>query len=149
MRSFLRNIRSKPKSVRNQYALGISLTFTGLVAAVWLFTGMNLDDNTVANVEKSDASPFGNLTKQIKEQWATARESLTEEATTTASTTIVEDPLNLTITSETKAELASTSLDWNASGTEATPAEFVVVQIATSSSATSTTSTKATTTSAN
>jgi len=135
--------------VRNQYALGISLTFTGLVAAVWLFTGMNLDDNTVANVEKSDASPFGNLTKQIKEQWATARESLTEEATTTASTTIVEDPLNLTITSETKAELASTSLDWNASGTEATPAEFVVVQIATSSGATSATSTKATTTSAN
>lgn len=149
MRSFLRNIRSKPKSVRNQYALGISLTFTGLVAAAWLFTGMNLDEATVANVETNDTSPFGNLTNQIKEQWATARESLTEEATSTASTTVVEDPLSLTITPETKAELASTSAEWNASGTEAIPAEFVVIQIATSSSATSATSSKATTTSAN
>jgi hypothetical protein len=148
MRSFLRNIRSKPKAVRTQYALAISATFTGVVAVIWIVTGMSLDLKTKEAVETGGQAPFANLSKQIKEQWATVRAAMNTSGATT-SPAVVEDPLTLTISPETKAEIADTTTTWEASSTASTsPAEYVIVQIATTSLATSSTETtpKATTT---
>ncbi len=137
MRSFLRNIRSKPKAVRNQYALGISAVFTGLVALVWVVTGMSLDSQTRDDVESGERAPFANLTEQIKEQWAAARGSMNTALSTTTEA-VVEDPLTLTITPETKAEIANETTEWTASSTATTTPEYIIVQIATTSQASGT-----------
>lgn len=142
MRSLLRTIRSKPKSVRDRYALLVSLGFTGMVALVWGLTGMNLDQKTVTDVAQDETTPFANLTKQIKEQWAVAQGSLDKETATTTEPAVVTNPTELIISEETKVEIASGQEGWSASSTTVSPEpELVIVQIATSSQATTTSST--------
>lgn len=144
MRSLLRTIRSKPKAVRDQYALVVSLGFTGIVAFVWVLTGMSLDQKTVTDVAQEETTPFANLTEQVKEQWAVVRGSLREDAATTTETDVVQNPAELIISEETKADIANGQNDWSASSTTASPlTEPVVVQIATSSQSSSTASTSA------
>lgn len=139
MRSLLRTIRSKPKAVRDRYALLVSLGFTGTVALVWVLTGMNLDQKTVTDVAHNETTPFANLTKQIREQWAVARESLGGETATTTEPAVVADPTELIISEETKAEIASGQESWSASSTTVSPEpEPIVVQISTSSQASTT-----------
>lgn len=144
MRSLLRTIRSKPKAIRDQYALVVSLGFTGIVALVWVLTGMSLDQKTVTDVAQDETTPFANLTEQIKEQWAVARGSLKDSGATTTEPAVVANPAELIISEETKAEIANGQDGWSASSTTVSPAtEPVVVQIATSSQSTSTASTSA------
>ncbi len=139
MRSLLRNIRSKPKAVRNQYALGLAFVFTGAVAFAWVMTGMNLDQKTVHEVAETNRPAFSNLTEQIKEQWATARAAIDgasaeEKATTSAA--VVADPLGFTLSAETAAELAAEGRTEPATSTATTSEPwYVIVQIATTSSA--------------
>lgn len=149
MRSLLRAIRSKPKVVRNQYALGVAFMFTGVVALAWVMTGMSLDPKTVSEVAEAERPAFANLTEQIKEQWAAAQAALKDspQGGTSTDATVVEDPLDLTLSEETRAELASSSPEWIAtSSATTTEPSYIVVQIATSSSLASSTATTASTT---
>lgn len=88
LKKALRYIRQKPKAVRNQYALALSVAFTALVVFVWLVSGTSsLDKSGKATTEGS--TPFSNLIKQAKDQFASSKEALTkaEQATLVASTT--------------------------------------------------------------
>lgn len=113
-----------------------------MVALVWGLTGMNLDQKTVTDVAQDETTPFANLTKQIKEQWAVAQGSLDKETATTTEPAVVTNPTELIISEETKVEIASGQEGWSASSTTVSPEpELVIVQIATSSQATTTSST--------
>lgn len=90
LKKALRHIRQKPKAVRNQYALVLSATFTAVVFLIWLVSGtssLNRPDSTIKVVEGN--TPFSNLIKQAKDQFASSKAALTkaEQATSSADTT--------------------------------------------------------------
>ncbi len=79
LKSFIRKIRTKPKHVRDQYALGIAGTFTTLVALLWLFgaPGTSLDDDLITNsYEVDEKKPFGDFLDYAKDQIASVKESV-------------------------------------------------------------------------
>ncbi len=109
---FVRYVRSQPKAVRNQYAFGLSATFTLCVALVWVVTGMNLRSSTLPEVSSDTApTPFSSLWRQIKEQSATAWSAVAKtgaQATSTdistavgAGDAVVANPQDLVLTTET------------------------------------------------
>lgn len=147
---FIRYVRHQPRAVRNQYALGISATFTFIIACLWVITGLNagLSGATVVAEEPSTA-PFATLWRDIKEQSAAAWSAVAPKggATTTASSSLdgtlppgmVADPSDLVLTTET----VEAAREKNApppvvvpirvaSSSESTPREVRIVTVGTS-----------------
>ena len=90
LKKALRYIRQKPKEVRNQYALALAATFTALVVFVWLISGSSSLDRSNATLKAAEGNtPFSNLIKQAKDQFASSKAAITkaEEASSSASTT--------------------------------------------------------------
>jgi len=77
MQKIFQHIRRQPKSVRDNYALGIAGVFTFSILCLWLIskTGGEESDNIAA--PKAEV-PFATLIKQTKEQFAALKATLTE-----------------------------------------------------------------------
>lgn len=76
---FLRYIRSQPKIVRDQYALAISATFTGLVALVWFFNNFWMQSGEVSslnNKPQENSVPFASLVTEVKGRWQEMKEAM-------------------------------------------------------------------------
>ncbi len=101
---FFRHIRRQPKKVRNNYALGIAMTFTGIVALVWIVNTLNqgiVPEGELATNKES--IPFSNLFKQTKEQFANLKEAEKSEdqnAETATSTPTEANTFDLTLSQE-------------------------------------------------
>jgi hypothetical protein len=110
---FLRHVRSRPKAVRDQYALFCAGVFTAVIAALWLFNSSYLGGGTAAHDTAVPSNPpFSSVVNQMKDQWAAVQEAFTAPATSTVSippeTTVPEvvDPRELILTEETKSNAA-------------------------------------------
>lgn len=140
IKRLLRNIRQKPKAVRDNIALGIAGTFTAIVFSIWVYHFPSkiaaLTDSTQS--DKGEESPaFTDFFGEIKDQIATLNEAtdgdLVESATSSVdlatSTSNWQEYFNSATSTE---EIATGTTDVTASNT----ASF----IETSASTTSTTS---------
>lgn len=141
--SFVRHVRRQPKAVRNQYAFIFALIFTASVGAVWLYGNIanSGSGDFAVGEEAKNSAPFASLFKQVKEQWATAKEAVKDESVAT-STEALPDSREMILSEETLAEKANSGMSDN----QATSSEvmspvkesYIEVQIATTSSGTST-----------
>jgi len=112
----LDNIRSKPKPVRDQYALGIAVFCTLAIGGVWSLSLPSRfgDVQQVASLASStNAAPFTNFFTQLKNQFSGVKEALDEfpKATTTPQSTAstTEAALELKLTDENKDQLNGTT----------------------------------------
>jgi recombination DNA repair RAD52 pathway protein len=160
LKSALRYIRQKPKAVRNQYALALSSLFTAIVAFFWLASGSSSLDKAGSTLKAPEGNtPFSNLIKQAKDQFASSKAALTkaEQATSSPATTTVNsnseemilsaetlEGVDQTDRSTTTTVSASTtnnnsfSFSGNDTATSAPVMQYIEVQIATSSNASAT-----------
>ncbi len=120
---FLQETRSKPKHIRDQYAMVFALMFTVLVGGVWslsLPARFSTADQVAAAASSSNPVPFANFVNHFKNQFLGLKQELEEikpvdpnQNKTTASTT--EDALQLKITEENMQKIKnSTNMDTNA-----------------------------------
>ena len=118
----LDSIRQKPKSVRDQYALGIAVCCTVLIGGAWtLSLPSRFAPTGVAAVGSASTtavtSPFAGLIDQFKNQFKGAKAALealpsattTVSAATSSALTETEAALNLQISSENRTELQNTA----------------------------------------
>ena len=111
----LDNIRSKPKYVRDQYALGIAVFCTVAIGGVWSlslpsrFAG---DSQVAALASTTNAAPFTNFFTQLKHQFAGIKDGIKNVpvATTTKQTSAssTESALDLQLSDENKAQIKAT-----------------------------------------
>lgn len=80
LKRFLRNLRQKPKPVRDQIALGAAGVFTAAVFVVWVYHFPNQISSQGAEAQKNlEASPgFSQFFSSFKEQFSAAKESFFE-----------------------------------------------------------------------
>lgn len=109
-------LRTKPKSVRDQYAFGIAVICTFVIGGVWSLSLPSRFAHTgvAAASAASSTSPFSGLFGQIKKQFVTAKENIAPDQVTEivvppsiASTTA--DALGLQLSAENRADIASSS----------------------------------------
>jgi len=80
MKNLFKYIRRQPKNIRNRYALTFSSVFVLLIIALWLPAQFSGDETKkVAEVTEQENLPFATLLKSIKDQFATARDSIVSE----------------------------------------------------------------------
>ncbi len=132
---WLDTIRRKPKHVREQYAFGVAITFTGLVIALWSFSLPSRFVNTPTEDGVVAAAPFAGLFNEfrqgfgaIKSQTASVFESEVSELT----------PLLAATSSETDGLPTAQEL-WPSIATSAQPT-LVEIRVATSTAVAATTS---------
>ena len=152
MRKFFQHIRRQPKSVRDNYALGIAGTFTSIVVLLWVvaFPAGGLLDAPEQQVEK--LTPFATLISESKQGLASIRESLnsasssdSQAAVVTASTTIATTPENIVLT-EADIALAVEKASSTESGTSSPQTmEYMEVLIGTTTQSVTSSSTATTT----
>jgi hypothetical protein len=86
LKKLIRNIRQKPKGARDGVAFGVAMIFSLMVFSLWAFNTparMAAIQEPYANNSKEDSnSSFGSLFGGIKEQFATAIESVQVPTTT-------------------------------------------------------------------
>jgi hypothetical protein len=159
-----RHVRGQSKAVRNNYALGIASTFTGIVALVWLMNSshQSMVPSTDVALNKENA-PFSNIFKQAKEQFAAIKASSTsteeqikETEAVSTSTNIILSPEDIELAKKSQSlyyEGYSTTTDSSTISSDTTKVtsnpsvtKYQEVQIATTSSNVKTTSTNSTTT---
>ena len=89
MQKFFQYIRRQPKSSRDNYALGIAVTFTALVLTVWV-VARPAGENFVGVVsdEALNTSPFATLIKETKEKFAGVKDSVQSESDSQAAALI-------------------------------------------------------------
>ena len=157
LKSVLRYIRQKPKVVRNQYALALASVFTAGVVFIWLVSGGSALDGTGSPQQASEGNtPFSNLIKQAKDQFASSKEALTKAeqvASTTKIATASSTPGEMILSAETldgieetvwststRTSTSSTNFGFsNVSEATSTPVvDYIEVQIATTRRATAT-----------
>lgn len=157
LKSALRYIRQKPKAVRNQYALVLASVFTAMIVFVWLASGGSGLQEASTTLKASEGNtPFSNLIKQAKDQFASSKSALTEaeQATSsTATTTTNSTSGEMILSAETLEGIDQTN--WSASTTSSTSSinfgfsvageassttlvQYIEVQIATTSRASAT-----------
>ncbi len=146
--SFLRHIRSKPKAVRNNYAMLLAGVFTAVVALVWGFTSLQMPAVSIqTTAEETKSAPFANLFGQLKDQLAAAKASFattstdqleanTESETGPGATST--NAQNLQLSPETINQIRQESSSSTIVATTSTQPVFQEVLISTSSKATST-----------
>lgn len=154
---FLRYIKRQPKIVRDQYAIAISAVFTGIVALVWFFNSVWMQDGgnlQLNNVAKENNVPFASLVNQLKEQWQGLTNSLPKNNADLSQTAAVAgsqasettaNPQKIILTTEevtaiNEQQKTASSTAWQASTSVDAKSNYQEVQIVTTSS------TKATTT---
>ncbi len=113
---FLDNVRSKPKHVRDQYALGIAVFCTLAIGGVWSlslparFAG---ESNVAALASTTNAVPFANFFTQLKNQFSGMKEAINElPAATTTSNSIAsttQAALDLQLSDENKQQIMASS----------------------------------------
>lgn len=88
IKRLLRNLRQKPKIVRDNIALGIASTFTFIVGSFWLYNFSAIHGVNTAS-ETKNTPAFSGLFSDFKDQIATIKESaqneLNQQATSTPS----------------------------------------------------------------
>lgn len=115
----LDNIRNKPKHVRDQYAFGIAVFCTLVIGGVWtlsLPSRFAPESQVAALASSTNAAPFTNFFTQLKNQFKAVKSSINTNVATTSnsnvSTTtadITKDALNLQLSEENKASIASST----------------------------------------
>jgi hypothetical protein len=109
----LDNLRSKPKHVRDQYALGIALFCTFVIGGVWslsLPSRFGGDSQVAALASTTNAAPFSNFFTQLKSQFIDIKDTIDNlpVATSTRPVSIAsstEAALELKITPENREQL--------------------------------------------
>lgn len=84
----LDKIRTKPKSVRDQYAFVAAVVFTVVLTGVWILSlpsRFSVITTEVATVNTKTA-PFARLISQVKDQFGAAKESVATIITAASST---------------------------------------------------------------
>jgi hypothetical protein len=156
-KSTLRYIRQKPKAVRNQYALVMASAFTAIIAFVWLVSGTSSLDKSGSSLKASEGNtPFSNLIKQAKDQFASSKAALTkaEQASSSTATTATSSTSGEMILSAetlegidqtswaTSTAVSASSTNFGFTGANkatSTPViQYIEVQIATTTSASAT-----------
>jgi len=90
----LDKIRTKPKTVRNQYTFGIASVFTGILIVIWSLSlpAKFSDVNMITKKTDNNGIPFSGLLAQFKNKFNDAKKSvatvLQATSTTTATTSI-------------------------------------------------------------
>jgi len=141
IKRFLRNLRQKPKGVRDNIALGIAGTFTAIVFMVWLHhfpskaAVLTSQEQTKADEKPGFAGIFGDF----KEQLASLKESSDQEQTKVATSS--PEASNPYIATTTPVGMASSTMSTTTywfENNETTPADTATVPTdATTSSASS------------
>lgn len=110
---FLDKLRTKPKHVRDQYALAFACMFTLLIGGVWSTTlpSRLSSASSVANVSATtNAAPFSNLVNQLKSQFSDSLDKKPEQiASSTSATSTTEEALDLKLSDENMANVKSSS----------------------------------------
>lgn len=116
----------QPKGVRNNYALGLAGTFTGIVALIWVVTKAGSVPLPVDAVENAP-SAFSTLIKETKEQAAAAQNALRDsmkannESVATSTTDTAPTPAEVAPVAE-----ATTTSSTTASSTVVTPVPVMI-----------------------
>lgn len=108
----VRNLRRKPKAVRNNIALAVSGTVTVIVFAAWLVVTPEKVDS-VAERAQASTGAFSGLFNQIKEQFNEAKANLPDTPAVNESLselqTVMQADINASTTASTSAETATTT----------------------------------------
>jgi hypothetical protein len=149
MRKFFQYINRQPKAVRDNYALGIAITFTALVLMVWVVARPGGEALVVEVISADEASsPFSTLLKETKEKFSNVRDSFAEseqdgETNNTQSATLINNnptnPEEMVLTEE-DIEIARQNYEKSSSSENylLDKSNLVEVMIATSSASTTT-----------
>jgi len=93
IKRLIRNIRQKPKSTRDAIALGGSAVFSLLILTIWIYntpSRMAAIESSYETGGESEGSSFGSLFSGIKDQFASAIDSI-DLATSTDEAEMEED----------------------------------------------------------
>lgn len=102
----IESLRTQPRSVRNSYALGVALSFTGLIAIVWLISlpsrfeeamTASSDDASDGPGLREELSGLGNMLSDNLSELRTQAEiigALSSEATTSDDVAILQEQLD-------------------------------------------------------
>lgn len=114
----LDNLRSKPKHIREQYALGIAVASTLLIGGVWTlslparFAGEN---QVAALASTTNAAPFSNFFSQLKHQFSGVKKTIDElpkgTSTPTSIASSTEAALDLKLSEENKDKIKASSTE--------------------------------------
>ena len=139
MRRFFGHILKQPKAVRNNYAMAMAGTFTGVVALVWLIT--KVGSGVAVPMEAAENTPggFATLFKETKEQVATVQQTFKEKMAGTATTSESAPTLEAVVASSTEEAISAYSTTTAATSSQiAVPVLIGTTTATTSVSATGT-----------
>ena len=139
MRRFFGHILKQPKAVRNNYAMAMAGTFTGVVALVWLIT--KVGSGVAVPMEAAENTPggFATLFKETKEQVATVQQAFKEKMAGTATTSESAPTLEAVVASSTEEAISAYSTTTAATSSQiAVPVLIGTTTATTSVSATGT-----------
>jgi len=88
LKKIIKNIRQKPKAVRDNIALGIAGVFTAMIVMVWAIDMPARYSEIQQNQADDESTSFFNLFSNFKEQLATAEEATPDENATTSTQVI-------------------------------------------------------------
>lgn len=95
IKSLIKNIRQKPKSTRDNIALGLAGVFTAIISMIWLY---NLPARYSALEEEhkeKESSGFASLFSGFKDQFASVKEATPEEVEPTSTIDIQDNRTNV------------------------------------------------------
>lgn len=147
LRRLIRNIRQKPKPVRDHIALGVAGIFTALIFTVWLYH-TPAKFSSVAEDQKpaEDTSGFADLFGRMKDQWASVKESVPTEAEISSETEEqipvvmpVIEATTSTSSAPTMSVAATSSASEESVATTSAPRAIRIVTVSSASSTASTT----------
>lgn len=145
MRKIFQHIRRQPKSVRDNYALGVAGSFTFVVMLLWLVAlpseGL-LDEPEIAT-EK--ITPFATLMTESKKQFAALKAALntasSTDTETTAAVNATTSPENIVLTESDIAVAQDKASTTAATSTNSEPA-YIEVMIGTTTDSRASSSTQ-------
>lgn len=127
IKRLLRNLRQKPKAVRDNIALGIAGVFTFIVGSFWLYNFPATHSLSTA-LEADDDPAFSGLFSDFKEQVATIKESGQKEtenqATGTAESTVTRERVDISEFYPQATRAASVSTTSSSLNTTASSSSF-------------------------
>lgn len=133
-------IRRKPKAVREQYALGLTMVVVGSIAVVWLMVlPGRFGEIGLGDASSVGTRPFSQFFEQFRSAPAVSTEQSVENASaaTTTPVAVSPPPATLELSPETLQQIASSTATTASSTVRPQPR---AVRIATSSSATTSSS---------
>lgn len=130
MLKLLRHIRRQPKNIRDNYAMGIAVSFTAIVFIFWGVAKMDNGFSGFGLPQTDKQTPFATLIKQSKEQFATIKGSFASTSDQTTQTANVNDaveepevgPSNMVLSQE-DIEIANQNATTSQSATSTNPGD--------------------------